>query len=252
MYSDQQDSRDKFINVADKVGKKITLSIDNSLKGTDYLYSIFIDKDGNHLTPWLIVGQDENTKRKTLTVPATAVKLTYPMIRLQNESGTYSGESYHYQIEFGDNATEITPYEDLGEITVSNDTSTPVYGLKAADGVTNILTDYGAEITVDYPKTLNGQYALSSAKTASDNATAIAANAIKSVEIKGTTNDWGILNIQELLSFPTTRIINVATTSADYITTMATSSEVRVISVLAPGSPAAVANTEVTLKIIYV
>ena len=161
LYSDQQG---KFINVADKVGKKIILSIDNSLKGTDYLYSIFVDKDGNNLIPWLIVGQDENTKRNTLTVPATAVKLSYPMVRLQNESGTYSGESYHYQIEFGDNATEITPYEDLGKFTVSNDTSTPVYGLKAADGVTNILTDYGAEITVDYPKTVNGQYALSNAE----------------------------------------------------------------------------------------
>ena len=186
-------------------------------KGTDYGYTIRLAINVNY--------GDGNT------IP-DGVKFAGMIIR--------DGDSEEYEV----------PHREI--ISVANDTTVPVYGLKSFDGVTNILTDYGAEVEVDYPKTVNGQYALSSAKTASDNATAIAANAIKSVEIKGTTNDWGVLNIQELLSFPTTRIINVATTSADYITTMATSSAVRVISVSAPDSPAAVANTEVTLKIIYV
>ena len=186
-------------------------------KGTDYGYTIRLTINVNY--------GDGNT------IP-DGVKFAGMIIR--------DGDSEEYEV----------PHREI--ISVANDTTVPVYGLKSFDGVTNILTDYGAEVEVDYPKTVNGQYALSSAKTASDNATAIAANAIKSVEIKGTTNDWGVLNIQELLSFPTTRIINVATTSADYITTMATSSAVRVISVSAPDSPAAVANTEVTLKIIYV
>lgn len=165
---------------------------------------------------------------------------------------TFNDYKVKFQLEVGDKATEFAPHFQIQSVKVTNEMEGLVFGLKAYDGITNILTDGRVDAEVDYPKTVNGQYALSSAKTASDNATAIAANAIKSVEIKGTTNDWGVLNIQELLSFPTTRIINVATTSADYITTMATSSEVRVISVLAPSSPAAVANTEVTLKIIYV
>ena len=172
------DRKARYVNVADKVGQKMTLSIDNNLKGADYLYAIFIDKDDNKITPWLIAGQGGGTKVKTLTVPDAAVKLSLPSLCLQKGSGTYSGESYHYQLEFGETATEITPYEDLGEITVSNDTSAPVYGLKSCDGVTNVLTEYNAEVEVDYPKTIGGAYSLD------------ASNKLGTVELMHKPNKW--------------------------------------------------------------
>ena len=91
---------------------------------------------------------------------------------------TFNDYKIKFQLEVGDKVTEFAPHFQIQSVKVTNEMEGPVFGLKAYDGITNILTDGRVDAEVDYPKTIGGAYSLN------------AFNKLETAELMQKPNKW--------------------------------------------------------------